>query len=391
MRPSTRTPAMALPARFPRTPLLLVAPLLAACGRNGDTAATDAPTLRAAPVPVTVATLNPGDSMAVVTATGTFESRDEIPLAFKIGGVVTRVLVDEGATVQRGQILASLDLREIDAAVAKAQVATDKAQRDQARVQRLAADSVATLAQLQDATSALDAARADLATARVNRDYAVITAPEAGIVLRREVAPGSTVGPGTTVMTMGGTRRGRVLRAGVPDRDALRIRVGDAATAHFDALPRARFEGKVILVGRAADPRTGTYAVEVSLTGADALPSGLVGQLRIAVKGKQVAMRIPVDALLEADRDSATVYTIRVDSAGAPVAAPQRVAVGALSGDQVHINGLAPEARVITRGATYVTAGVPVRIITTPFLDSITASTTARAALLTAAAGRRTP
>jgi RND family efflux transporter MFP subunit len=329
--------------------------------------------------------------MAVVTATGTFESRDEIPLAFKIGGVITRVLVDEGATVQRGQILAALDLREIDAAVAKAEVATDKAQRDQARVQRLAADSVATLAQLQDATSALDAARADLAAARVNRDYAVITAPEAGIVLRRQVAPGSTVGPGTTVLTMGGTRRGRVLRAGVPDRDALRIRVGDAATVHFDAMPKARFEGKVILVGRSADPRTGTYAVEVSLTGTDALPSGLVGQLRIAVKGKPVAMRIPVDALLEADRDSATVYTIRVDSAGAPVAAPQRVAVGALSGDQVHINGLAPEARVITRGATYVTAGAPVRIITTPFLDSVTASTTARAALLAAATGRRTP
>ena len=382
---------MASPARFPRTPLLLVAPLLAACGTSTDTAAADAPTLRAAPVPVTVATLDPGDSMAVVTATGTFESRDEIPLAFKIGGVITRVLVDEGATVQRGQILAALDLREIDAAVAKAQVATDKAQRDQARVQRLAADSVATLAQLQDATSALDAARADLAAARVNRDYAVITAPEAGIVLRRQVAPGSTVGPGTTVLTMGGTRRGRVLRAGVPDRDALRIRVGDAATVHFDAMPKARFEGKVILVGRSADPRTGTYAVEVSLTGTDALPSGLVGQLRIAVKGKPVAMRIPVDALLEADRDSATVYTIRVDSAGAPVAAPQRVAVGALSGDQVHINGLAPEARVITRGATYVTAGAPVRIITTPFLDSVTASTTARAALLAAATGRRTP
>jgi RND family efflux transporter MFP subunit len=382
---------MASPARFPRTPLLLVAPLLAACGTSTDTAAADAPTLRAAPVPVTVATLDPGDSMAVVTATGTFESRDEIPLAFKIGGVITRVLVDEGATVQRGQILAALDLREIDAAVAKAEVATDKAQRDQARVQRLTVDSVATLAQLQDATSALDATRADLAAARVNRDYAVITAPEAGIVLRRQVAPGSTVGPGTTVLTMGGTRRGRVLRAGVPDRDALRIRVGDAATVHFDAMPKARFEGKVILVGRSADPRTGTYAVEVSLTGTDALPSGLVGQLRIAVKGKPVAMRIPVDALLEADRDSATVYTIRVDSAGAPVAAPQRVAVGALSGDQVHINGLAPEARVITRGATYVTAGAPVRIITTPFLDSVTASTTARAALLAAATGRRTP
>jgi len=81
-------------------------PLLAACGKSE----TPAPELRVPPVPVTIATIGESEAAAPVTATGTFVSRDEIPLGFKIGGVVTRVLVDEGATVQRGQTLAALDL-----------------------------------------------------------------------------------------------------------------------------------------------------------------------------------------------------------------------------------------------------------------------------------------
>lgn len=344
--------------------------LLAACSAGTDAT----PDVRLTAVPVTVATLSDSDSTGRVLATGRFGSRDEIPLGFKMGGVVTRVLVDEGATVQRGQVLAMLDLREIDAAVAKAQVAADKAQRDQARVQRLATDSVATLAQAQDAMSALEAARADLSSARMNRDYAIVTAPEAGTVLQRLITPGTTVSPGVPVFVLGGTRRGRVLRAGLPDRDALRVRVGDEAQVHFDALPDRHFRGTVVLVGRSADPRTGTYAVEVAVQQADALPNGLVGQMTVAVRGAMVSSLLPVDALLEADRDSATVYTVAGGTApGAPLTAqPQRVRVLRLDGDRAAISGLPLNARVITRGAAYVTPGAPVRVITTATLDSMT-------------------
>lgn len=342
-------------------------PVLAACSPTD----TPPPELRMPPVPVTVAAIGESGNVSHVVATGSYVSRDEIPLGFKIGGVVARVLVDEGAEVQRGQILAALDLREIDAAVRKAQVAVDKAQRDQARVQRLAADSVATLAQLQDATSALELARADLATARMNREYAVITAPEAGTILRRLVTPGTTVAPGAPLFLLGGSRRGRVVRAGLPDRDALRVNVGDTATVTFDALPGRTFTGRVVLVGRAADPRTGTYAVEVSLDDADALPSGLVGQVRIRPRARAVATTVPVDALLEADEDSATVFVVQPDAAGTRRATPRRVRVRQLEGDHATIDGLPAGTPVVAKGAPYVTAGAPLRVVTDALLDSV--------------------
>ena len=349
-------------------------PLLASCDSAPAPEREAVP--RAPAVSVSVSTVLSGAAAAGVIATGTFGSRDEIPLAFKIGGFVSRVLVDEGATVQRGQLLASLDLREINAAVAKARVGFDQARRDQARMQRLAADSVATLVQLQDATSALDAARSDLITATVNREYAAIVAPEGGIVLQRQVTAGSNVSAGTTIMLLGGTRRGRVLRVGLPDRDALRVTLGDAATIRFDALPERTFVGRVQLVGRSADPRTGTYAVEITVNGADALPSGLVGTATIAAHGAtgeaSGGRSVSVDALLEADRDSATVYTIvpASDSPNELVAQPRRVRVTGVSGDRAMIEGLAPGTRVVTRGAAYVTVGARVRIVTADTLDA---------------------
>lgn len=354
--------------------LAAMLPVLYACGTSPAPERDAAP--RAPAVSVSVEAVTSGANADPVSATGTFGSRDEIPLAFKIGGIVSRVLVDEGATVQRGQLLASLDLREINAAVDKAQVGVDKAQRDQARVQRLAADSVATLVQLQDATSALEAARSDLVTAKVNREYATIVAPEGGIVLQRLITAGSNVSAGTPIIQLGGSRRGRVLRVGLPDRDALRVQLGDAATVHFDALPSRTFPGRVQMLGRSADPRTGTYAVEITVNGADALPSGLVGSVAIATRSGATdtarGASVSVDALLEADRDSATVYTVALASgtSGELIAQPQRVRVSGVNGDRALVEGLAPDTRIVTRGAAYVTPGARVRIVTADTLNA---------------------
>lgn len=336
---------------------LVAALVLSACRSQSVAVPVDA----VPPVPVSVVPVQVGNMSQPVIATGTFGSRDEIPLSFKIGGVISSVLVDEGNAVAKGQVLASLDLREIDTAVEKARVAVEKAERDAERVKRLAADSVATPVQAQDAMSAYLAARADYAAARVNREYATIRAPESGVVLRRHMSAGVTIGVGLPVLTLGGGARGRVLRVGLPDRDALRVHVGAQVAVHFDALPEIEFVGHVTLTGRSADQRNGTYAVEIALSNADALPAGLVGRAAIAVEAATMGMFVPVDALLEADADSAIVYTV---GAHAPFTAEaHRVRIVQLLGQNAEVSGLVAGARVITRGAPYVSAGSRVRIV----------------------------
>lgn len=324
----------------------------AACGHPAQAA----PAAANSGVPVRVARVTRA-GQATITGTGTLGAKDEIPLAFKIGGVVARVVVDEGSRVRAGQPLATLDLREIDAAVAKARAGAEKARRDAARVEGLYHDSVATLVQWQDAETARDAAEADLRGARVNREYAVIVAPTDGVVLRRMVNAGAQVAPGTPVVLLGSAARGAVIRVGLADRDAVRVREGDAATVTFDALPGREFAGRVRQVGASADARTGTYTVEVTVPGGDSLPSGLVGHVQITARpaggraaGDGDVAAIPAEALVQGGERSGVVFAF---DPAEHRALRREVALVGVNGERVLVRGLGGATQVITAGAAW--------------------------------------
>ncbi len=96
-------------------------------------------------------------SMALpISTSGKLYTSTESKLSFKIPGIVARIHADEGQSVKKGTLLASLDLIEMDARVNQAHSAQQKAHRDLQRAERLHADSVVTLEQLQNATTALE-------------------------------------------------------------------------------------------------------------------------------------------------------------------------------------------------------------------------------------------
>ena len=227
-RPSTSTTSLQQTATIMSISRLFFIGLpliVAACGTPAEGASPNAESV----TPVRLAEVVAAGSAAAVTATGTLGAKDEVALSFKIGGIIARVLVDEGARVRRGQVLAVLDQREIDAMVAKATAGAEKAERDAARAERLFQDSVVTLVQLQDAQTGRAAAQADLRATRVNHEFSTIVAPNDGVILSRTGNPGQLVGPGTAVIQFASKGRGSVLRAGLPDRDAVTVRRGTPA------------------------------------------------------------------------------------------------------------------------------------------------------------------
>jgi len=296
-----------------------------------------------------------------VTGTGVLAARDELQLGFKIGGVIARLTVREGQTVARGQTLAVLDLREIDAQVAKAQSAVAKAERDAERAKRLYRDSVVTLAQMQDASTALDVARSDLEAARFNRQYATIVAPAPGTILRRLAEPGELVAPGAPVVALASATGGRVLRVGLSDRDLMRVRLGLPATVRFDAIPERVFAGTVREVAAAATSGTGTYAVEIALPTAASLATGLVGRVEIQSVGGERTALVPIESIVEADGDKATVYALdstRTHARRLPVT------IAFVRGDRVAVRGaLDGVGAVVTEGAAYLDDGTAVRVV----------------------------
>lgn len=316
---------------------------------------------RAAPRPVRIAAVAERAPTRPLTGTGTLGAKDELGLSFKVGGVVARVLVDAGDRVRRGQVLATLERREIDAAVTKARSAEEKAARDVARFERLYADSMVTLVQLQDARTGWSVARADLDAAAFNQRYATIVAPTAGTVLTRRANPGELVSSGATVLTLASADRGAVVRVGLPDRDVVQVQAGNAAAVRFDAYPDQVFVGKVSEISAAATPGTGTYAVEIALPEAQSLPNGLVGRVEISPATAGRVELVPIEAMVEADAGRGTVYVLTADGRHAE---RREVSIAFTDGRRVGIAaGLRGVLAVVTEGAAYLNDGDAVRVL----------------------------
>jgi membrane fusion protein, multidrug efflux system len=298
-----------------------------------------------------------------ILLTGILGAKEEVPLGFKVGGVVERVAADAGDRVREGAVLAALSLTEIEAQVAAAREGRDKARRDLARVEALHRDSVATLAQLEDARTGLEVAAAQLRGAEFNRQYAVIRAPAAGVILRRQVEIGQLVAPGPPVFVMRVERTGLVLRVGAADREVVRLSDGMPSDVTFDAFPGVTFAGRVERVGVAASPLTGTYEVEIAVEpGERGLVSGLIGRARVTPMAARPIPTVPTEALLEVDGREATVFVL---DASATQVERRRVRVLWLDGGVALLaNGVDSTSQVVTAGATRLSDGTRVRVVT---------------------------
>lgn len=294
--------------------------------------------------------------------TGLLGAKEEVPLSFKVGGIVANVGVDAGDVVRAGQRLAGLSLIEIEAAVAAAREGREKAQRDLARVERLARDSVATQAQLEDARTAATVAESQLRVAEFNRQYAEVRAPEDGVVLRRQLEVGQQVAPGVPVFVLRTERSGLVLRAGASDREAVRLRDGMRAAVRMDAHPGVTFEGRITRIGVAASPMTGTYEVEIAVEpGTRRLATGLVAQAQIVTRAAgSGVLTIPTESLQEVEGRAASVFVLH------DATTVRRIPLEVLwidGGVAAVAGAIDSTMAVVTAGATRLTDGARVRVI----------------------------
>lgn len=292
---------------------------------------------------------------------GKLASKTEIKLSFKTGGIVQRILVDEGRSVRKGQLLAQLNLAEIEAQVKQARSAWEKAERDVQRAQNLFADSVITLAQLQDARTALEVAAADLRIAEFNLKHSRIYAPSNGRILRRFVEQNELVGQGVPVLFFASTENDWILRVSVTDRDVLRLQPGDSASVVFDAYPERRFAGAIAEIGETADPATGTFEVEVRVdAGEMRLISGFFAKADLFPSARKPYAIVPIEALYMGDGNHGYVFAL--DPTGKHAVKRAIKIARILDAELAVSGGLDGVQEVITAGVAYLTDGAPVRL-----------------------------
>lgn len=285
----------------------------------------------------------------------------EIKLSFKTGGIIAELYVDNGATVKKGELLASLDLSEIDAQVSQIKNGYEKALRDYNRANNLYADSVVTLEQLQNAETAMNVAKANLEIATFNRNHAAIYAPDEGVILKRLVESNEMIAAGYPVFLFGTKGKYWKIKAGLADKDYVRTKAGDSAKVTFDVYPGIDFYATVSRVGESANPYTGTFEVELDIQPASyRLASGFVAGIEIFPARVDTFYRIPVEALVEAEGQSGYVYAVTDSSTAKKI----KVQIAGIFGSSVAISdGLGSIDEIVTDGAAYLTDGAPVIIV----------------------------
>ena len=341
--------------------IVLASGAAAAC----SDAAHSSPATVPPPIPVTTAVVHYVEQSQAVYASGVLANKGELRASFKTGGILTRMNVDEGQAVKRGQVLATLSTAEIDAGLEQATLALAKYERDQRRVQQLFDGKAATREQLDDATTGVSVARAQLRAVQFNRNHAVIVAPGNGRVVKRLAEPNELVAPGQPVMVLSLDEAGWVVRGAVSDRSIVRLQAGDVATVSLQALPDGGSVGATISeLAIAASPPLGTFEIELRLDAANArhpaLRAGMVAELTIRPTPVARYALIPAVALRDGDGKRAVVWMVSNDHRVTRVP----VTVGYFSGDDAAVTmGLPEGAQVVVQGAAYLAPTSEVQLV----------------------------
>jgi multidrug efflux system membrane fusion protein len=296
-----------------------------------------------------------------VHTTGTLVASEELKLSFKTGGIVGKIFVREGDRVRKGDILASLDLLEINANAEQAKIVYDKAVRDFIRAENLLKEGATTLEKKQNAETAMNMAKNSLEIARFNLQHSKIEAPDNGIVMKQFVKKNELVSSGYPVFLFGTSGKYWKVKAGLSDRDMIKINQGDSAVVGFDAWPGVKFSAMVDQVGEMSNPYTGTYEAELIVTDAGyRLASGFVASADIYPSVKKSFTMVPVGSIIEADGLRGYVYIVNSEMKARKIL----VEITVISGNRAAVTGIPEEVtEVVSEGAAYLRDGAEVDII----------------------------
>lgn len=269
-----------------------------------------------------------------VSATGNLEPTNKVDVGSELSGIVDKVFVDDNARVEKGQVLAILDISKLRDAVTKsrANLAAARAQVLQAeatvaetraslaryrQVSKLSGGKVPSKSEMDTAEANLKRAEANEASARAgvsqaraelqsdetNLTKASIRSPINGVVLKRSVEPGQTVAASfqaPVLFTLAEDLTKMELQVDVDEADVGQVQVGQKATFTVDAWPGRRYSAVITRVSYGSQEEDGviSYLTVLEVKNEDiSLRPGMTGTAEITTMTRQKALLVPNAAL----------------------------------------------------------------------------------------------
>lgn len=350
---------------------------LAGCAREPEPKPSRA---EAAPVRVHTVEAVSADLPGVYEATGTVQAKAATAIAARMTGYVREVKAALGDRVSEGQTLVTIDAREAETAIRRAEAAraevrsaipeadagvaaakanADLAQATFARMQELFNKKSISNQEFDEASARLKAAQAnqemarakrtqldsklmqieeEIRAAQINLGFADVKAPFAGTITSKTVEPGTLALPGVPLFTIereGGYR----LEAAVEESHLSQIRVGQSVPVQIDSGRRAT--GRVTEIVPSVDAAARTGTVRIDLPAMSGLRSGVFGRAAFPEPARK-AILVPANAL----QMRGQVESVYVVESG--IAHARLVTTGVRQADSVELlSGVVPGEHVV--------------------------------------------
>jgi len=258
-----------------------------------------------------------GNIQNLVTATGTLNALKTVLVGTQVSGVISKIYVDFNDIVKQGQVIAVLDTRNLKVSLNEAQANLSKFQGQLVQIKadyernlilydkRLIAKSDLDLqtSSLQTAENTVLTAQGEVSKAKINLDFATITAPISGVIISRNVDVGQTVAASfstPTLFTIANDLKKMQLQANVDEADIGLISIGQEVFFNVDAYPDQSFTGIVqqLRMQPITTNNVVNYAVMIDAPNDDLkLLPGMNANISIVVTESKNILKIPVSAL----------------------------------------------------------------------------------------------
>jgi membrane fusion protein, multidrug efflux system len=310
-------------------------------------------------IPVETSSALPAVTTSDIRAIGSLQSDESVQIAPEIAGRIAQIAFQEGEQVKEGDVLVKLDdsLARAEVLDQEARYALAKANLE--RANQLARTGSVTERGRDEAKAAFDSAAATLELARARLGKLTILAPFSGVVGLRAVSVGAFVGVGTVIVNL---EKIDALKVDfkIPELFLADVDIGQSVQVSVDALPNRTFAGTIYAIDPMVDVNGRALKIRARLPNADrVLRPGLFA--RITVKGpkEQAIVVVPESAIVPRGNDS---FIYRIENGKA---VEGKVRLGERrAGHVVILEGLAPDAIVVTAGQQRLRNGATVEIIT---------------------------
>jgi RND family efflux transporter MFP subunit len=211
----------------------------------------------------------------------------------KVSGRVLDYTATPGAMVKAGDLLARLDVQEIQAKVDQARAMLDQAKRDFDRQKQLIASNATTRQEFDAADARVKIGTGAVSEAETMLSYAKVTAPFDGVVTRKLADVGDLAMPGKPLLEIEAPTSLR-FEADLPEAILDRVKLGEKMPVRLAKV----IEGTVSEISPVADPVSRTFNVKLDLPATEGLRTGQFGRVSVPVAETKLLL-VPQSAVLK--------------------------------------------------------------------------------------------